>query len=35
VLPDHISHGFERSFKARGLKGQTALIDFKLIAKYL
>jgi DNA-binding FrmR family transcriptional regulator len=35
LIHDHISHGLERSFKASGSKGQAALRDFKLIAKYL
>lgn len=35
LIHDHISHGLERSFKASGSKGQTALRDFRLIAKYL
>jgi DNA-binding FrmR family transcriptional regulator len=35
LIHDHISHSLERSFKAHGLKGQTALRDFKVIAKYL
>ena len=35
LIHDHISHSLERSFKASGAKGQAALRDFKLIAKYL
>ena len=35
LIHDHINHSLERSFKAHGLKGQAALKDFKLIAKYL
>jgi uncharacterized protein len=35
LIHDHISHSLERSFKASGSKGQTALRDFRLIAKYL
>jgi len=35
LIHDHISHGLERSFKSTGSKGQAALRDFKLIAKYL
>ena len=35
LIHDHISHSLERSFKAAGPKGQAALRDFKLIAKYL
>ena len=35
LIHDHISHSLERSFKASGAKGQTALRDFRLIAKYL
>jgi uncharacterized protein len=35
LIHDHISHGLERSFKASGSKGQAALRDFRLIAKYL
>jgi uncharacterized protein len=35
LIHDHISHGLERSFKAAGPKGQAALRDFRLIAKYL
>jgi uncharacterized protein len=35
LIHDHISHNLERSFKASGSKGQAALRDFKLIAKYL
>ena len=34
LIHDHISHGLERSLKA-GVKGQAALKDFRLIAKYL
>jgi uncharacterized protein len=35
LIHDHISHGLERSLMATGSKGQAALRDFKLIAKYL
>jgi uncharacterized protein len=35
LIHDHISHGLERSLKTSGIKGQAALRDFKLIAKYL
>jgi DNA-binding FrmR family transcriptional regulator len=35
LIHDHISHSLERSFKTSGAKGQVALRDFKLIAKYL
>ena len=35
LIHDHISHGLERSFKTAGSKGQAALRDFRLIAKYL
>jgi DNA-binding FrmR family transcriptional regulator len=35
LIHDHLSHSLERSFKASGSKGQAALRDFKLIAKYL
>jgi uncharacterized protein len=35
LIHDHISHGLERSFKASGSKGQAALRNFRLIAKYL
>src|SRR4030088_627284 len=35
LIHDHVSHSLERSFKASGSKGQAALRDFKLIAKYL
>ena len=35
LIHDHISHGIERSFKGTGAKGQAALRDFRLIAKYL
>ncbi|HLX17671.1 MAG TPA: metal-sensing transcriptional repressor [Bradyrhizobium sp.] len=35
MIHDHISHSLERSFKASGSKGQAALRDFRLIAKYL
>ena len=35
LIHDHISHGLERSLKTSGAKGQAALRDFKLIAKYL
>jgi len=35
LIHDHIGHSLERSFKASGSKGQAALRDFRLIAKYL
>jgi uncharacterized protein len=35
LIHDHISHSLERSFGDSGIKGRTALRDFKLIAKYL
>ena len=35
LIHDHISHSLERSLKAAGSKGQAALRDFSLIAKYL
>ena len=35
LINDHISHSLERSLKAAGSKGQAALRDFSLIAKYL
>jgi uncharacterized protein len=35
LIHDHISHSLERSFKASASKGQAALRDFRLIAKYL
>jgi uncharacterized protein len=35
LIHDHISHSLERSLKAAGSKGQAALRDFRLIAKYL
>jgi DNA-binding FrmR family transcriptional regulator len=35
LIHDHISHSLERSLKASASKGQAALRDFKLIAKYL
>jgi DNA-binding FrmR family transcriptional regulator len=35
LIHDHISHSLERSFKTHGLKGQGAMKEFKLIAKYL
>jgi uncharacterized protein len=35
LIHDHLSHSLERSFKAGGSKGQAALKDFRLIAKYL
>jgi len=35
LIHDHLSHSLERSFKASGSKGQAALRDFRLIAKYL
>ena len=35
LIHDHVSHSLERSFRGSGSKGQAALKDFKLIAKYL
>ena len=35
LIHDHISQSLERSFKGSGSKGQAALRDFRLIAKYL
>jgi len=35
LIHDHISHSLERTLKVSGSKGQAALRDFKLIAKYL
>jgi len=35
LIHDHISHSLEQSLKSTGSKGQAALRDFKLIAKYL
>ena len=35
LIHDHISHGLERSLKTSGTRGQAALRDFRLIAKYL
>jgi DNA-binding FrmR family transcriptional regulator len=35
LIHDHISHSLERSFKASGSRGQAAMRDFRLIAKYL
>jgi hypothetical protein NreA len=35
LIHDHISHSLERTLKVSGAKGQAALRDFKLIAKYL
>ena len=35
LIHDHISDSLERSFKAHGVKGQGALKDFRLVAKYL
>jgi uncharacterized protein len=35
LIHDHISHSLERSLKAGGTRGQTALRDFRQIAKYL
>jgi DNA-binding FrmR family transcriptional regulator len=35
LIHDHISHSLQRSFKTSGARGQSALRDFKLIAKYL
>jgi DNA-binding FrmR family transcriptional regulator len=35
LIHDHISRRLERSFKALGIKGQGALKDFRLVAKYL
>jgi DNA-binding FrmR family transcriptional regulator len=35
LIHDHISRGLERTLKASGAKGQAALKEFRLIAKYL
>jgi uncharacterized protein len=35
LIHDHMSHSLERTLKASGSKGRSALRDFKLIAKYL
>jgi uncharacterized protein len=35
LIHDHISHSLDRTLKASGSKGQAALRDFRLIAKYL
>jgi uncharacterized protein len=35
LIHDHISDSLERSFKVSGSRGQAALKDFKLVAKYL
>ncbi len=35
LIHDHISHSLERTLKASGAKGQAALKEFRLIAKYL
>ncbi len=35
LIHDHISHSLERTLKASGVKGQAALKEFRLIAKYL
>jgi len=35
LIHDHIGHSLERLFKASGAKGQAALRDFRVIAKYL
>jgi uncharacterized protein len=35
LIHDHMSHSLERTLKASGSRGQSALRDFKLIAKYL
>jgi uncharacterized protein len=35
LIHDHISDSLERSFKASGSRGQAAMRDFRLIAKYL
>jgi DNA-binding FrmR family transcriptional regulator len=35
LIHDHISHSLERSFKASGSRGQAAMRDFRLFAKYL
>jgi uncharacterized protein len=35
LIHDHISQTLERSLKTSGSKGQAALRDFSLIAKYL
>ena len=35
LIHDHIGHSLERTLKASGVKGQAALKEFRLIAKYL
>ncbi len=35
LIHDHINHSLERSLKSTGVKGQAAMRDFRLIAKYL
>jgi DNA-binding FrmR family transcriptional regulator len=35
LIHDHISRSLERTLKASGAKGQAALKEFRLIAKYL
>jgi uncharacterized protein len=35
LIHEHVSRSLERSIKLSGRKGQAALRDFKLIAKYL
>ncbi|MGE5159747.1 MAG: metal-sensing transcriptional repressor [Gemmatimonas sp.] len=35
LIHDHISHSLERTLKPSGVKGQAALKEFRLIAKYL
>jgi len=35
LIHDHISHSLDRTLKASGAKGQAALKEFRLIAKYL
>ena len=35
LIHDHISHSLDRTLKASGSRGQAALRDFRLIAKYL
>jgi DNA-binding FrmR family transcriptional regulator len=35
LIHDHISHSLERTLKASGAKGQAALKEFRLTAKYL
>jgi uncharacterized protein len=35
LIHDHISHSLDRTLKPSGAKGQAALKEFRLIAKYL